>query len=333
MRNTRSKGSGARLRKIAAVLAGCAAVLFAGGAAAQAWPSKPIQIIIPLTAGGNTDAMLRLIMPVLAERLGQPFVLVHKPGANMIIGTEAIARSAPDGHTIGLIADQHSVNPNMVAKLPFDPIRDFEPVTRLINGYFVLLAYPGLQMKSLRELIAAAKARPGKLSYASPGIGSPHHLAMVWLARMAGVQMNHVPYKGASQMIVDGMAGHVDVMFMGTTIGLTQVSSGKFTGVAVSSPSRLEPAPDIPTVAESGLPEFSYGYWWGVLAPAGTPREIVGRLSGEIGQALLLPETRKKLTVIGLIAAPSSPEEFRAFLQKDIVKYAEIVRISGAKSE
>jgi tripartite-type tricarboxylate transporter receptor subunit TctC len=316
------------------ILVACAALAVAGSAVAQTWqPSKPIQIVVSISPGGGADAMLRMLMPKMSEGLGQPIVLNHKPGANAIIGTEFLARSAPDGHTIGYITDQHSINPQFAAKLPYDSVKDFEPVSQMVEGYFVLLANPKLGFKSVKDLVAAAKAKPGKYTYATPGIGSPHHISMESFNRLAGTQIQHVPFKGTPEMVTNAIGGHIDLMLLGVTTSLGHVRSGKLQALAVTSPNRLPTAADIPTVSESGVPDYVSSFWYGLLAPGGTPKHIVARLSREVGNALNSPEVQKQLAAIDLVAKPSTPEEFAAFLEKDAAKYARIIKSSGAKNE
>ncbi|MEO8754229.1 MAG: tripartite tricarboxylate transporter substrate binding protein [Casimicrobiaceae bacterium] len=311
----------------------CLLLLLTGGALAQAWPSKPIRFIVPYPPGGGTDIVARLIAPRMAEALGQPVIVDNRPGASTIIGTDAVAKAAPDGYTFGLITDSHAINPNFQATLPYDSVKDFAPISQVVFVPFVLIANPALQIKSVHDLIAAAKANPGKLNYASAGNGSPHYLAMEWFKSQAGVNLNHIPYKGVAAGVADVMAGHVDVMFTGMSSGLPPMKAGKLTGLAVSSPQRQPSAPEIPTVAESGVPGFDFVTWYGLVAPAGTPKEIVARLSREVGRALAVPEVRAQLVTLGVEAAPSTPEEFAAFLHKQAGTWTQIIKVTGAKGE
>ncbi len=308
-------------------------VIAASPALAQSWPAKPIRFIVPYPPGGGTDIVVRLIAPKLSESLGQSVLVENKPGASTIIGSEILAKAAPDGYTIGMITDSHVVNPTFFPKLPYNSLADFAPISQLVFVPFVLIAHPSLQVKSVKELIAAAKARPGKINYASIGNGTPHYLAMEWVKSLAGIDMVHVPYKGVAPAVADVVAGQVDVMFTGMSTGLPHVKSGKVLGLAVSSPKRQASAPDIPTVSESGLPGFDFLTWYGLAAPAGTPREIVARLSREMAQALGQPDVRERLAALGVEGAPSTPEQFTAFMKKEAEKYAHIIKITGAKGE
>jgi tripartite-type tricarboxylate transporter receptor subunit TctC len=315
----------------------CVAVLLgaalSGAVSAQAWPTKPIRFIVPYPPGGGTDIVARLIAPKISESLGQPVVVDNKPGASTIIGSEILAKAAPDGYTFGMITDSHAINPNFFPKLPYDSLKDFEPVSQLVFIPFVLIAKPSLGVKSASELIALAKSQPGKINYASIGNGTPHYLAMEWFNSVSGTKMNHVPYKGVAPAVTAVVAEQVDVMFTGMSSGLPQIKAGKLVGLAVSSPKRQAAAPDIPTVAESGLPEFAFMTWYGSAFPGGTPKDIVNRMSREVGRALNQPDVRARLAALGVEAAPSTPEEFTAFMQKEAVNYARIIKATGAKGE
>ena len=304
-----------------------------GGAAAQSWPSKPIRFIVPYPPGGGTDIVARLIAPKLAESLGQAVVVDNKPGASTIIGTEMLAKAAPDGHTFGMITDSHAINPNFFPKLPYDSLKDFEPVSQLVFVPFVLIAKPALQIKSVGDLIALAKAQPGKLNYASIGNGTPHYLAMEWFKSLSGTELTHVPYKGVAPAVTDVVAGQVDVMFAGISSGLPHIKAGKLAGLAVSSPKRQGAAPEIPTVSESGLPDFVFMTWYGSAFPAGTPKDIVARMSHEVARALNQPDVRARLAALGVEAAPSTPDEFAAFMKREAGTYTRIIKATGAKGE
>jgi tripartite-type tricarboxylate transporter receptor subunit TctC len=319
-------------RTLAVLLTAGACLAPGARALAQAWqPSKPVQIVVPISPGGGADIVLRTIMPRMSEALGQPMLLNHKPGANAIIGTEFLARAAPDGHTIGYVTDQHSINPLFAEKLPYDPAKDFAPVSQLVEGYFLLLANPALGFKSVADVVRAAKSQPGKLTYGTPGIGSPHHISMESFNRVAGTDIQHVPFKGTPEMVSSAAGGHIDLLLLGTTSALAHARSGKLAGLAVTSPQRLPSAPDIPTVGESGVPGYVASFWYGLMAPAGTPPQALARLSQEVGAALRSPEVQKQLAGMDLVPRPSTPQEFASFLKKDAAKYAGIVKSSGAK--
>ncbi len=310
-----------------------AALVFSGSTLAQAWPNKSIRFIVPYPPGGGADIVARLIAPKIAESLGQAVVVDNKPGASTIIGTDMLAKAPPDGYTFGMITDSHSINPNFFPKLPYDSLRDFEPVSQLVFVPFVLIAKPSLQVKSVAELIALAKSQPGKINYASIGNGTPHYLAMEWFMNLSGTTMTHVPYKGVAPAVTDVVGGQVDVMFTGMSSGLPHIKAGKLAGLAVSSPKRQASAPEIPTVGESGLSDFAFMTWYGSAFPAGTPKDIVARMSREVARALNNPDVRARLAALGVESAPSAPEEFTAFMQKEAGTYTRIIKLTGAKGE
>ena len=315
------------------LLAGAAALVATGGAKAQSFPSKSIRFIVPYPPGGGTDIVARLVAAKMTTALGQPVIVDNKPGASTIIGTEMLAKSPPDGYTIGLITDSHAINPTFFPKLPYDSIKDFEPVTQLVFVPLVLVAHPSLNVKTVAELIAAAKAKPGKINYASIGNGSPHHISMEWLKSMAGISMTHIPYKGVAPALTDLVAGQVDVMFTGTSSAVPYVKAGKLNALAVSSAKRQPSFPDTPSVAQSGLPEFDFMTWYGVAMPAGTPPAITTRINQEIAAALNQPDVKERLMALGVVGTPSSPAEFGAFIRSETQKLARIVKATGVKPE
>jgi len=306
-------------------------IIALGSVWAQDYPAKPLRMIVPYPPSGGTDIVARLLATKLGDSLGQSVVVDNRPGASTIIGTDLMSKAAPDGYTIGIITDSHSINPNFFKKLPYDSLRDFDPVSQLVVAPFLLVAHPSLQARTLKELIAAAKAQPGKINYASVGPGSPHHLAMEWMKVQAGIDMVHVPYKGTMAAYGDLLAGQVGVMFTGVPTGMPNVRRGKLEAIAVSTAKRQPSVPEIPTMVESGLPEFELVGWYGAVTPAGAPKEIVARLSREIARALDQKDVRERLEAMGLEAAASSPASFGAFLAKDAAKYAHIIKITGAK--
>jgi tripartite-type tricarboxylate transporter receptor subunit TctC len=310
-------------------------VLLHGGAAiGQPWPARPIRFIVPNAPGGGLDIVARLVGAKVSEALGQPVIIDNKPGASTIIGTELVAKAASDGYTVGLITDSHSINPNFVAKLPFDSVKDFTPITQILDGYYVLIAHPSLQWKSAGDFIAAAKANPGKFSYGSAGSGSPHHLTMEWLKTITKIDVTHVPYKGIAPAVADALAGHISAVFSGPPTALPHSASGKLVALAVTSPRRLSYAPSIPTMVESGYPEFVASFWYGLIGPAGMPREIVLRLNREVQRAATHIDVRERFTTLGVEAVlQQTPEEFAQFMQKDAAKYRTIIHTSGAKGE
>lgn len=303
-------------------------------ALAQAsYPNKPIRFIVPYPAGGGTDIVARLLAQKMTQSMGQPVLVENKPGASTLIGTEMLAKAAPDGYTLGLITDSHAINPSFFPKLPYDSVKDFSPVSQLVFVPLVMVAHPSLNVKTLPELIAAAKAKPGKINYASIGNGTPHNLSMEWVKSLAGIEMTHVPYKGVAPALTDLVAGQVDVMFTGSSSALPYVKAGRLNALAVSSAKRLDSFPDTPSVAEAALPEFYFMTWYGSAVPAGTPKEITQRLSREIGLALSQPDVKERLVSLGVVGAPSNPDEFAAFMRKETAALARLVKLTGVKAE
>lgn len=301
---------------------------------AQAWPSRPLRFVVPNAAGGGLDIVGRLIATRLSESLGQSVVVDNKPGASTIIGTDLVAKALPDGYTFGLVTDSHSINPGFSAKLPFDPVKDFTPIAQLLNGYYVLAVNPASGLRTPGELVAAARANPGKYSYGSAGLGSPHHLTMEWFRTLSKIEITHVPYKGVAPAVADVIAGHVAAVFSGPPTALPHVSSGKLVALAVTSPRRFPYAPGIPTMVESGFPDFVAQFWYGLLGPAGMPRGIVVRLNREVQRAMTHPEVKERLAVLGLDPVlQQTPEEFADFLRNDAERYRTIIKTSGAKNE
>ena len=297
------------------------------------YPNKPIRLIVPYPSGGGADIVARMLAQKLTQSMGQPVLVENKPGASTLIGTEMLAKAAPDGYTLGLITDSHAINPSFFAKLPYDSVKDFSPVSQLVFVPLVMVAHPSLNVKTLPELIAAAKAKPGKINYASIGNGTPHNLSMEWVKSLAGIDMTHVPYKGVAPALTDLVAGQIDVMFTGSSSALPHVKSGRLNALAVSSSKRLDSLPDTPSVAESALPEFDFMTWYGTAVPAGTPKEITQRLSREIGLALSQPDVKERLASLGVVGAPSSPDEFAAFMRKETASLARLVKLTGVKGE
>jgi len=259
-------------------------------------------------------------------------VIDYKPGANTIIGTDFLAKSAPDGYTLGMITDSHSINPVFRKNMPYDAIADFAPVTQLVGVPLVLVTHPSVPAKTLPELVAYAKANPGKLAYASLGFGAPHYIAMEWFKLLAGVDLLHVPYQGSAPALAALVGGQVQLMFVGASTGLQYAKDGRLNVIAAGSARRLPTAPNLPTVAES-YREYDFTTWYGIVAPIKTPPDIVAKLSREIGAALRSHELQERLGNLGLIPAPSTPEEFAAKLRADGEHYARIIKATGARGE
>lgn len=307
--------------------------LAASAAFAQGFPSKPLKFLVPFPPGGGTDVAARALGEHLAKDLGQPVLVENRPGGNSVIATEALARSAPDGHTLLLTTDFHSINAAFGAALPYDSLRDFAFVARVSTSPLMLVAHPSAGAKSLAELVAAAKANPGALSFASLGTSSPHYLGFEWWKRMAGVEMLDVPYKGGGPALADLLGGQVKLMFIVAANGIRQARAGKLAAIAVTGPQRAAVSPEVPTFAESGYPEFVLLNWYGVLAPAATPREVVARLNASIVAGLRLPQVIERLAGVGVDAAPGTPAELEDWVRKDIERYRRIIQLTGARPE
>jgi tripartite-type tricarboxylate transporter receptor subunit TctC len=309
-----------------------------GGAALasaqSAYPAKPIHMVVPLAAGSAVDNAMRIVTQRMAENLGQGIVVDNQPGAAGLIGAERVAKSAPDGYTIGGFNDSiMTMLPNLYPKLPWDILRDFEPVSLVATVEWGLVTTNDSPYRTAADLIAAAKAEPGKINYGSGGNGSPQHVAMELFASTAGISLTHVPYKGATQAAVGVAAGEVPVAFQGLATVAGLVKGGKLRLIGVTTARRLPQFADVPTVSESGLPGFEFNSWGTVLAPAGTSKEIVARLNAEIVKALAAPDVRDKLIAQGLTPRGSSPEELRQATREQLARYATLMKQAGIKLE
>jgi tripartite-type tricarboxylate transporter receptor subunit TctC len=311
-----------------------AAALCAGlacAAHAQNFPSKPVRIVVPLAAGGPGDVLARAIGAKLAETLGQPVIVDNRPGANSNIGHEAVAKSPPDGYTLLAAASTLTINPSLYPGLSFDAVRSFAPVSLLAVTPLVLVVHPSVPVHNVRDLTAFARARPGQVHYGSAGNGSTLHLAGAMFNTLAKVNMVHVPYKGVTGAFSDLLGGQIAVMFPGAPIALPQVQAGKLRALATTGDKRAPAAPDLPTVAEGGLPGFEVTVWYGVLAPAGTPPAVLGRLHADIVKALGQKDIRERFAALGAEPRHNTPDEFAAFVKADLGKWAAVVKSSGAR--
>ena len=310
-----------------------AALGLTAGAAAQTWPTKPVRIVAAYAAGGAMDMTARVIAPILADALGQSVVVENRVGGAGLIGAEMVAKSAPDGHTILLYADAYTIAPSLFAKMPFDPAKDFVPVTQMISGPHVLVGYPSVPAANLQELIAYAKQNPGKLAYGSPGNGTPQHLAAeMFKAQSGGLQITHIPYKGGGQVIGDVVGGQVPLASLGLPPTVPHIKSGKLKAFAVTSKTRSRLLPDVPTFDESGLAGFETVQWWGPAVPAGTPAPVVKRLYDEFVKALANPALVERFNQAGLEVTPSaSPDAFGAFIRAEMERWPPVVKAAGAK--
>jgi tripartite-type tricarboxylate transporter receptor subunit TctC len=306
----------------------------ANDAAAQAYPSKPIRFVVPYPPGGPLDTVARLTAQKVSEAVKQPVIADNKPGAGGNIGADIVAKSPADGYTIlmGAVAT-HAINPALYASIPYDPVRDFAPVTQLASTPNILIVHPSIPASNVREFIAYAKANPGKLNFGSGSAGSAGHLAGELFKTMAGIEMTHVPYKGAAPAMQDLVGGQIQLMFDNLASALGQVRAGKVKGLAVTTAKRTSLAPDLPTIAESGLPGFDINTWFGVFVPAGTPPDVVDRLHAEFTRALAAPDVREKMLNLGAEPVGSRPEEFAAYIKQEAQKYARVIKASGAKAD
>ena len=303
----------------------------AGGALAQAYPTKPIRLVVPFAPGGPADIQARLIGPKLTEAWGQPVVVENRPGGNTIIATELTARAEPDGHLVQVISAGFAINTSLYAKLPYDSLRDFAPVTQLTSGPAIVVVHPSLPARSVKALIQLARSRPGQLTYASAGL--PSQLAVELFKVMTGTDMVHVPYKGAAPAMVDLIAGHVQVSFPTIIGGLSHARSGRLRALATTGAKRSPATPDLPTMIEAGLPGYEAANWFGTAVPAKTPPAIVSKLRQEIARVLRLPDVGERLLSQGMEPTTSTPEEFAAYIRSEMTKWAKVVKASGAKAE
>jgi len=306
-------------------------VLLAAGAAAQTWPARAVRIVIPLSPGGTTDVPGRIVAQKLSEALGQQFYVENRAGAGGTIGADNVAKSKPDGYSLLLTASPHVITGSLYKNLPYRTLEDFAPVIRVATAPYVLAVHPTLGANSVKELIELAKKNPGKIDFASSGNGSAQHLVGALFLHMAGIDMTHVPYKGSGQAQQDLAAGVVKVGFVGTPIVIPHMKSGRLKALAVTTAQRSAHLPEVPTIAEAGVPGYEALLWVGLLAPAGTPPEIIARLNGEIAKLIRLPDVQQLFASAGVDPAPTTPEEFGAYLRIEFEKWGKVVRDSGAK--
>ena len=314
-----------------------AALCFAAPAFAQAqapaptYPTKPVKLVVPYPPGGPTDIVARLVAQKLSDAMGQQFIIDNRPGAGGNPGAELVARSPADGYTLVVATTAHAINPSLFKNLGYSLAKDFAPVSQLTSGPLVIVANPQLPAKNVAELIALAKSKPGELNFASSGNGQSTHLSAELFAAMAGVKMNHIPYKGSAPALTDTMGGQTQLMFDTMLSAMPHVKAGKLKALAVTSAARSPVAPDVPTVAESGLPGYEAIAWNGLLAPAGTPPEVLARLSAELKKVLAAPDVKDKFEAQGFAASWNSSEDFGRFMSAEVDKWAKVVKVSGAK--
>lgn len=315
-----------------AIVTAFALALGAGSAFAQAWPSRPVRLVIPFPAGGSTDIVGRLIADKLTQSLGQPVIVDNRGGAGGTTGSDVVAKAAPDGYTFLMgTSSTHAIAPALYPKLAYDVARDFAPVSLLGTATILMVVHPSVPAKSVAEFVALAKAKPGQMMFGSTGNGSVSHLTAEHFKSAAGIDMQHVPYKGDTPMTLDLVAGRVHVAFGTAVAFLPFVQAGKLNALAVTDAGPSPVAPKLPTVAASGLPGFEALQWFGLLAPAGTPKDIVARMHSEVAKALRLPEVQERLQGLGMQIVGGGPDQFGSFMRSESAKWSRIVRESGAK--
>jgi len=308
--------------------------IVSSSALAQAWPAKPVRMLVPFPPGGGVDYAARIVGKHLSERLGQPVLIENRAGANGILALEALKGAPADGYTLGTVSNGPLViNPSMYLKLPYDAVRDFTAIGRLVNFPLLLVAHPSVPAKSVPELIALAKAKPGALTYSSPGVGNGSHLAGELFASMANITLVHIPYKGTAPAATALLAGEVSLAFSSIPTVLPHVRAGRLRALAVGDAARLPSLPEYPTIAESGVPGYEAFSWAGIIAPAGTPQEVVKRVNAELGGILRQKAIVEQLAAEGTLPVPDTPEEFSAYIKSELVKWAAIVRLANIKPE
>jgi len=314
-------------RKWCGVLAGALALSASAiEVHAQAWPTRPVRIIVPFAPGGGVDTVSRFLAQKLTEQLGNSFVVENRAGGGGLVGADLVAKATPDGYTLLTSAPEFSINPSVKSKMPFDALKDFAFVSQLTSGQFLLACHPSVPVRSVKELIALAKSKPGRLNYGSSGTGSINHLAGELLQSMTGIRWGHVPFKGSGPNLIGLMGGEIDFSFGSTTSLVDQARLGRVRAIAVTGPQRYAELPSVPTISESGVPGYNVTGWYGFYAPAGTPADVVRRLQSETARAFNAPEMREKLIKAGNDPVTSTPEAFEAFVKVEIAKWAKVVR-------
>lgn len=320
------------------IVAGCAALALALGVIAEgraqeaSYPNKPVKLLIGFPPGGLLDTVSRIVGERMSALLGQPFVVEARPGAGGLIATTALAKAPPDGYTLMMVNDNHALNPFILKEVPYDSVKDFAPIGFVGSTPLVFSAYPGLGLKSLKDLVDMAKAKNGALTYGSVGPGSLPHLSTALFARAAGVGMTHVPYKGGAPALTDLVGGHINTMMTSLVVSKQHIAAGRLTPLAVAWKHRLEPLPNVPTTAEAGYP-VEAAYWFGLMAPAGTPAAIVGKLEKALADTVGQPEVRNRLADMGTIVTPMNGREFGAFIQSEMAKWQDAVKNANVKLE
>ncbi len=321
-------------RSMCRLATAAAALVFVAAAYSQTYPIKPIRIIVPFPPGGATDVLARTVGPRMSETFGQQVVVENRSGATGNIGAELAAKAAPDGYTLVVgQASNIAINITLMGRLPYDPVKDFTPLTLLASTPNVLVIHPSLPVRSVKDLIALAKSKPGQLNYATSGNGSPGHFSAELLKKMAGIDMVHIPYKGASPALIDVVGGHASLYFTAMLSAQPFVKSGRLRVIAQTSAKRSPSLPDLPTIAEAGYPDYDITSWWGMLGPAGLPRDIANKLHAEIVRIIATPDVKERLNGLGADAVTNTPEQFAAYIKAEIAKWARIIKETGVKAE
>ncbi len=321
------------LKSYSLVAAGLLVAGLSPALAQTGYPNKPVKLIVPFAPGGFTDVVARILGQKLSTAMGQQFIIENKAGAGSTIGTDFVAKAAPDGYTLVMVSSTHVISPWIYKSLPYDPIKSFTVVSKLVDSPYVLLVNPKVQARNVQEFIAAAKAAPDTIHYASSGNGSAQHLMGGLFVAMTGAPLKHVPYKGSSGAATDLVAGVVESSFAGVPNALAQVPQGRLKALAVTTGKRIPQLPDVPTMQEAGVPGYEASVWLALLAPAGTPREIVTKLNSEIGKLLNSPDTRKALYDAGVEGTPSTPEAMSAYMAQEMARWGKVVKDTGIKLE
>ena len=299
---------------------------------AQAWPNKPVKVVIPLTPGSATDVMARIVFDQVSQQVGQPFIIENRPGAGNTIGMNAVAKAEPDGYTLMMINDNHALNPSVFKNIPYDSLKDFAPIGFVGSTPLVLAVHPSVPAKDVKSLVAIAKEKPGAITYASVGVGSASHLAGAMFGDVAKVELQHVPYRGGAPALIDLLAGHVNTYFLSPVISLENIKTGKLKALALAADKRIEILSDLPTMAEAGYP-VEASYWFGLVAPAGTPPAVTAKLEKALAEVLAMPDVKKRLTEMGAIVTPLNGKQFWDYVGAEIKKWAAIVEKAGVKPE
>jgi tripartite-type tricarboxylate transporter receptor subunit TctC len=315
------------------IFAAIALLAFAGAASAQSYPTKAVRLVVPFLAGGSTDIVGRTVAQKLSEMWGQQAFVDNRPGGGTTIGTDLVAKAAPDGYTLLVTPAPFTINPSLLPKLPYDALNDFAPITLINTTPLVMVVHPGVPAKNIKELIALAKSKPGKLNFGSSGTGGSNHLAGELFDAMAGVKMVHIPYKGNAGALTDIVGGHLDVVYNGVTSAIALIKGDKLRALAVTSLQRTPALPDVPTLNESGLKGFEAVAWNGLTAPAKTPRDVIMKINADVLKIISSPELRERLKADGSDPVGNSPEQFATFLRDEIAKWAKVIKFANVKPE